>query len=231
VNWITAGTNQGARTTNTNVKCDRFREAASARLDGEPIGMAVSALDHHLATCVDCAGWIEDATRLSRTVRVSSTAVPDLSEQILADTVLPTRRVLRWRNQLRVSIALVGLVQLGLATPSLFGTDIGMAMSEHATHEAAAWSAALGIALLATAFKPARASGVLAVLATFVGVLALLSIRDVASGAVELPRLATHLAAVAGLGLVALLSRAERALPPAPEVAAGTSRSRLRGVA
>ena len=213
------------------MKCDRFREAASARLDDEPIGMATSALDHHLATCVDCARWLEDATRLGRTVRVASTHVPDLSEQILADAVLPARRVLRRRNQLRVALALVGLVQLGLAAPSLFGADIAMAMSVHATHEAAAWSAALGIALIATATKPARASGVLFVLATFVGVLALLSIRDVASGAVELPRLATHLAAVAGLGLVALLSRAERALPPAPEVAAGSDRSRLRGVA
>jgi predicted anti-sigma-YlaC factor YlaD len=213
------------------VRCDRFREAASARLDGEPIGMASSALDHHLATCVDCARWIDEATRLSRVVRVGSTWVPDLSEQILVDAVLPTRRVLRRRNQLRLLLAVVGLVQLVLAVPALFGTDLAMPMAAHATHEAAAWNAALGIALLATAMRPARATGVLAVLATFVGVLALLSVRDVASGAVELPRLATHLAAVAGLGLVALLNRAERALPPAPEVASGSADSRLRGVA
>jgi predicted anti-sigma-YlaC factor YlaD len=212
------------------VRCDRFREAASARLDDEPIGMAASALDHHLATCVDCARWLDEATRLTRTVRITTSSVPDLSEQILGDAVLPTRRVLRRRNQLRVLLALVGVVQLVIAAPALFGTDLGMPMSAHATHEAAAWSAALGIALLATAVRPARALGVLAVLGTFVGVLTLLSIRDVASGAVELPRLATHLAAVAGLVLVALLSRAERALPAAPS-AAGSSQRRLRGVA
>ncbi len=230
MNPITAGTNAAPRTTNPYVKCDRFREAASARLDGEPIGMASSALDHHLAICPGCAGWLADATRLSRTARVGASTVPDLSEQILVDAVLPARRVLRRRNQLRVLIALIGLVQLVLAAPALFGTDIGMSMSVHASHEEAAWNAALGIALLATAIRPVRAAGVLTVLATFVGLLALLSIRDVASGAVELPRLATHLAAVAGLVFVALLSRAERALPPAPEAAA-TDRGRLRGVA
>ncbi len=229
--WLTAGTSDPEDTTNIHVKCDRFREAASARLDDEPIGMASSALDHHLATCVDCARWLDDATRLTRTVRVAPTNVPDLSEKILGDAVLPTRRVLRTRNRLRLGIAFVGVIQLVLAAPALFGTDPGMAMAVHATHESAAWCTAIGIALLATALKPARAAGVLTVLATFVGVLALLSIRDVASGAVELPRLATHLAAVAGLGLVALLSRAERALPPAPEVEAGSTGSRLRGVA
>src|SRR6201747_2428853 len=133
--------------------------------------MASSALDHHLATCVDCARWIDEATRLGRTVRVGSTSVPDLSEQILGDAVLPTRRVLRRRNQLRVSLALVGVVQLVVAARALFGPDVAMPMAVHATHEAAAWGAALGIALLATAARPARASGVLTVLATFVGVL------------------------------------------------------------
>jgi predicted anti-sigma-YlaC factor YlaD len=230
VNWLTAGTNRASRATNAYVRCDRFREAASARLDDEPIGMASSALDHHLTACVDCARWLEDATRLTRTVRMSSMPVPDLGERILGDAVLPARKVLRRRNQLRLGLALVGVLQLIIAAPALFGTDLAMPMAVHATHEAAAWSAALGIALLATAVKPVRASGVLAVLATFVGVLTLLSVRDVASGAVELPRLATHLAAVAGLALVALLSRAERALPPAPEAAAERP-GRLRGVA
>jgi predicted anti-sigma-YlaC factor YlaD len=78
------------------------------------------------------------------------------------------------------------------------------------------------------------AAGVLTVLATFVAVLSLLSIRDLASGAVELPRLATHLAAVAGLVLVAALSRVERALPPGQSAAGVDERGHgtgLRGAA
>jgi predicted anti-sigma-YlaC factor YlaD len=165
--------------------------------------------------------------------RLGTANVPDLSDSILADAVLPARKVLRRRNRLRLGLVLVGLIQLIIAAPSCFGTDVGMAMGEHASHESGAWNVAVGIALLATATRPQRAAGVLTVLATFVGVLTLLSIRDVASGAVALERLATHLAAVAGLVLVAALARAERALPPRGVDASGadTSRSRLRGVA
>jgi predicted anti-sigma-YlaC factor YlaD len=215
-------------------RCARFREAASARLDDEPIGLAASSLDHHLATCVDCAAWVAEAVRLTRTVRLGPADAPDLSDVILADAVLPARRVLRRRTWLRLALALTGLVQLGLAAPSMFGSSIAMQMSEHAAHEAAAWNAAMGIALLATALRPRRASGVLTVLATFVVVIGLLSIRDLASGAVDLARLATHLGAVAGVVLVAALARLERSLPPDQPVA-GVSRtdrmSNLRGAA
>ena len=93
----------------------------------------------------------------------------------------------------------------------MFGASIDMAMSTHAAHETAAWNVALGAAFLATAVRPKRAAGVLPLLAVFVGVLAVLSVRDVAGGAVAVGRLATHAGIVAGLALVYLLVRAERA--------------------
>jgi predicted anti-sigma-YlaC factor YlaD len=197
--------------------------------------MSSSGLDYHLATCANCAGWVAEATRLTRVARLGTADQPDLAEQILEQTVLPVRRVLRRRTWLRVALAVVGLVQLGLSLPSMFGDSIDMAMSIHATHEVAAWNCALAVALFATALRPRRAAGVLAVLATFVAVLTLLSIRDLASGAVTVGRLATHLAAVAGLLVVAALARVERALPPEPSVEAATTDQgtgpRLRGAA
>jgi predicted anti-sigma-YlaC factor YlaD len=215
------------------MRCDRFREGASARLDGEPIGMSSSALDHHLATCANCAAWLAEATRLTRLARLGAADQPDIADQVLAVTVLPAGRVLRRRRWLRLALAVTGLVQLGLSLPSVFGDSIGMAMSVHATHETAAWNCALAVALLATALQPRRAGGVLAVLATFVGVLALLSVRDVASGVVTVGRLATHLGAVAGLVFTAALARVERALPPErPSIEVGEdSRSGLQGAA
>jgi predicted anti-sigma-YlaC factor YlaD len=217
------------------MRCDRFREAASARLDGEPIGMSSSALDHHLATCANCAPWVAEATRLTRLARLGAAQQPDLADQILDSAALPAARVLRRRTWLRLALAVTGLVQVALSLPSMFGDSIGMAMSVHATHEAAAWNCAMGIALLATALRPRRAAGVLAVLGTFVAVLALLSIRDLAGGVVTVGRLATHLGAVAGLVFVAALARVERALPPErPSIDVGDgqeSPSRLRGVA
>lgn len=233
----TPGTNWPVSATNPYVRCDRFREAASARLDGEPIGLSVSGLDHHLATCLDCARWVETATRLTRQARLSSADVPDLAASITANVVLPTRRVMRRRLVLRTALLLVGLVQLALAVPAIAGESIGMPMSMHAAHEGAAWNLAIGVAFLASALTPRRAAGLIPLLTTFMLVLSALSVRDLAAGVVTIGRLSTHLAALLGLLLLVGLDRAERALPPG-RFAAGagadrgkSDRGNLRGVA
>ena len=196
------------------MRCDRFREAVSARLDGEPLGMAASALDAHLASCPDCAGWAEEATRATRLARLDVRPVPDLSEEIAAHVTLPARRVLRRRHLLRLGLLLAGLAQLVIGLPALTGDSIGMVMSAHAAHEAAAWNLAIGAAFVAAASMPRRATGLLPLLATFLVVLGVLSVRDLASGSVTFGRLATHLAVLLGLLLLLGLDRAERALPP-----------------
>jgi predicted anti-sigma-YlaC factor YlaD len=216
------------------MRCDRFREAASARIDDEPIGMSAAELDRHLVTCADCARWLDEAIQLTRRSRLNSAEVPDLADAILDNAVLPARRVLRFRRWTRAALALVGVAQLGIALPSLFGASIDMAMSTHAAHESAAWNVALGAALIAAAVRPTRAAGVLPLLAAFVGVLGVLSIRDLASGAVAFGREATHLGAIAGLALVYLLARAERVSPPERPVAVDRPDRRdpgLRGAA
>jgi predicted anti-sigma-YlaC factor YlaD len=203
------------------VRCDRIREAASARLDGEPLGMSAAVLDDHLASCPDCAGWVEDATRLTRQVRLSAVDVPDLAEAITADVVLPTRRVLR------AALAVVALVQLAIAIPDL-------AAAEHLAHEGAAWDIAVAVAFAAAAWAPRRAAGLVPLLATFVLLLAGLSLYDLADGAAATGRELTHLAALVGLVLLVVLDRAERAQPPR-RLTVGTSEPRrerrLRGVA
>lgn len=196
------------------MRCDRFREALSARLDGEPIGMSPSVLDQHLAACSNCARWDTEATLLTRQARLSATEVPDLSGVITAGVVLPAGRVLRRRALLRLGLLAAGVAQLVIAVLALAGDSIGMAMSTHAAHEAAAWNLALGAAFLATASRPRRAAGLIPLLATFVVVLGALSVHDIAAGVVSLNRIATHIAALIGLLLVLLLDRAERALPP-----------------
>lgn len=199
--------------------------------------MSASALDHHLVSCADCARWNYEATRLTRQGRLGTADVPDLSERILANAVLPVRRVLRRRRLIRLGLVVVGLVQIAIALPALLGNSIDMAMTIHAAHESAAWNVAAGAALLASALRPQRAAGLLPVLAVFVGVLGLLSIRDVASGAVAAGRLATHLGVVAGLALTYALSRAEQTLPPdrrsssGEDDQGGADGTRLRGVA
>jgi predicted anti-sigma-YlaC factor YlaD len=214
------------------VRCDRFREAASARLDGEPIGMSATSLNDHLATCADCARWEREATRLTRQARLTPLDVPDLAEAITADVVLPTRRVLRRRMLLRLALLAVGVAQLAIAVPALRGTGVGMTMSEHAAHESAAWSIAIGVAFLAAVLAPRRAAGLVPLLGTFIVVLAALSVHDFAAGTVGVDRLLTHIAAVIGLVLLIAIDRAERALPPHRFSAAQQEPGRkLRGVA
>ncbi|MGX7678257.1 zf-HC2 domain-containing protein [Jatrophihabitans sp. DSM 45814] len=199
--------------------CERYREAASARLDGEPLGVSATALEHHLATCVDCAAWLETASRLGRSLRVTGHTPPDLTDAILGQVVLPAARVGRYRRRLRLGLAILGFVQWALAMPALFGDDVGMAMSMHASHESAAWNLALGASFLAVAIKPIRAAGTLPILATFVAVLTAFSIPDVAAGDVAPERLASHAGVVLGLLLVVLMSRSQRLLPPVAELA------------
>ena len=176
--------------------------------------MSIATLEHHLTSCPDCARWVREATRLTRLARLGTVQVPDLADAITSDIVLPTRRVLRRRLVLRLALVLIGLVQLALAVPAVTGASIGMMMSEHAAHEAAAWNLAIAAAFLASALAPRRAAGLVPLLATFIVVLAALSIHDLAAGAVSLERILTHFAAVVGLVLLVALDRAERALPP-----------------
>ena len=195
--------------------------------------MPSASLDQHLATCPDCARWLADATRLTRQVRLSAVDVPDLSARILADAVLPTRRVLRRRLVLQAALALVAVTQLAIAIPSLAGIGVGMPMSPHVAHESAAWDIAVGVAFLAAAFAPRRAAGLVPLLATFVLVLAVLSVHDLIDGEVTTARELTHLATLAGLMLLVLLDRTERALPPrrVRPVDESPADPKLRGVA
>lgn len=222
-----------------SMTCARYREGASARLDGEPLGMSSTALANHLEICADCAAWLATAERAGRSLRVSGATAPDLAERILRQVVLPSARLAHRRQLLRGGLIALGFVQWALAMPALFGENIGMhagmAMGAHAAHESAAWNLAMGASFLAVAVKPVRAIGTLPILATFVTVLSVLSIPDVLAGAVEVTRLASHAGVLAGLILVALMSRAERLSTPSParvsaddtaEGIAGSRRSR-----
>jgi predicted anti-sigma-YlaC factor YlaD len=195
------------------VRCDRFREAVSARLDGEPIGLPAASLDSHLASCIDCAGWAEAAAQVTRLARLDARPVPDLSEEIAAQVTLPVRRVLRRMHFLRVGLVVVGVAQVLIAVPAFSGDSLGLSMPMHGAHETAAWNLAMGVAFLAAASVPRRSAGLIPLLATFVAVLAVLEGRDYMAGETSGERIGTHLVALAGLLLVIALDRADRALP------------------
>ncbi|MCW2522446.1 MAG: hypothetical protein JWO63_781 [Frankiales bacterium] len=193
--------------------CERYREAASAQLDGEPLGLPVSKLEGHLASCANCAAWLETASHLGRLYRVTGQNPPDLSAAVMSGVVLPVAKLRQHRRRLSIGLAVLGFVQWALALPSFFGDSVGMQMGLHAAHENAAWNLALGAAFLAVAMRPSRAAGTLPILTTFVVVLTALSIPDLAAHAVDGSRLASHIGVVLGLVLVTLMARSERSRP------------------
>src|SRR5579863_9743924 len=65
--------------------CDRYREALSAQLDGEDLGLPAPALEDHLRGCRGCRMWADRAVAATRALRLRTPdPVPDLTASILA---------------------------------------------------------------------------------------------------------------------------------------------------
>lgn len=236
------GTTGRALATILGVECAQYRQAASARLDGEAMGLSAAALDAHLASCAECAAWLARATALTRALRMGTADVPDLTDAILRRTPMPRPRRDRPSATvlLRAALGVAGAIQLVTSLPALAGDGMAMTMSTHAAHESAAWNIAVAVGFLVVAAAPRRVVGVLPMLATFVLVLAVLSAPDLVNGHVTLGRLATHAGALLGVAAMAGLHRLQRPRTAPPEAYADNDTAdagddppgrRLRGVA
>ncbi|SFL71928.1 zf-HC2 domain-containing protein [Geodermatophilus ruber] len=205
------------------MQCPGFREAISARLDGEPLGMPAADLDRHLAGCAACAAWARQAELVTRRARLAAApAVPDLTAAVL--TALPrelpgTAAAARSRlsaTALRLALLAVGVAQAGFAWPSLSAGAAAMSAPVHMAHESGAWNLAVAAAFLAVAAAPRLAGGALPFLGTFVVLLAVLTVADLRAGQVHAERAAAHLVLLAGVALIATIAwrgRRRRAVP------------------
>jgi predicted anti-sigma-YlaC factor YlaD len=190
--------------------CPSVREALSARLDGEPLGMPAAALDQHLAACGACSAWAESAADVTRRARLAAAPdVPDLTAAIL--TALPRElpgAAAAARSRLadaavRLALLAVAVAQAGLAWPALASGAASMSAPVHMAHETGAWNLAVAAAFLAVAAAPRLAPGGLPFLATFAALLVPVTVADLAAGHVHLDRAAAHLLLLAGVVLVA----------------------------
>jgi predicted anti-sigma-YlaC factor YlaD len=203
------------------VDCERAREAISALVDGEDPGVLRAAVDTHVDRCPACRAWHEDVTALARRTRVApADAVPDLTAAILASaTPRPSAPRGVGARHARLALTFVGLFQLGLALPALlFGADV--AASLHVAHELASWEVALGVGFLVAAARPARAYGMVPLVAVLVACLLSTTALDVVDGHAGA---AESLHVVELLGLAFLWSLARSTTPPTT-----TTPSRLR---
>jgi predicted anti-sigma-YlaC factor YlaD len=200
--------------------CSDFREAASARLDGEPLGMPARELDDHLASCAGCAAWTRDAAKVTRRARLApAPSVPDLTAVVLAGLPreLPgAAAAARSRlvgAGLRLALLALGVAQAGLAWPALASGTAAMSAPVHMAHETGAWNLAVAAAFVAVAAGPRLAAGALPVLGTFALLLAPVTIADLGAGHVHADRAGAHLLLLAGVGLVATLAWRGRRRP------------------
>jgi predicted anti-sigma-YlaC factor YlaD len=189
--------------------CHPFREAISARLDGEPLGMPARELERHLDTCSGCTGWSAEASRVTRRARLASApAVPDLTGAVLAalPQELPGAAAAARRQLvdtgLRLSLLAVSVAQAGIAWPVLVTGAGAMSAPTHMTHETGAWNLAVAAAFLAVAAAPRLAAGALPFLLSFTALLVPVTLADLGAGHVHADRALTHVLLVAGVVLV-----------------------------
>jgi predicted anti-sigma-YlaC factor YlaD len=193
------------------MRCTRFREAVSARIDGEDPGLPTRTIDAHLAECPDCRSWADAA--VSPALR--SVASPDdpnaIDPALLVGLVwsnaaaAPARHGLLSTLEWRVVLAVIGLVQVALAWPGGV-LDDGHA-SIHLAHELTAWDMGLAAGFLVVAWRPARAWGMLPLVGVLVAAMVVTSGFDLVWGHALLGRETVHALALAGLGCVWALAR------------------------
>jgi predicted anti-sigma-YlaC factor YlaD len=192
------------------MQCLSYREAVSARLDGQPLGMPARRLDDHLAACRPCASWAEDAAVVTRRARLApAPPVPDLTATVLR--ALPRElpgasaaaRARLAGTALRLALLAVGVAQAGLAWPVLTSGSGAMSAPVHMAHETGAWNFGVAAAFLAVAAAPRLAAGALPFLGSFAALLVPVTVADLGAGHVHADRAVAHLLLVAGVALVA----------------------------
>jgi predicted anti-sigma-YlaC factor YlaD len=186
------------------VSCERWRDAVSARADGEEIGMDPALLDAHLATCPGCRAFERDVAVIRRPFRLQvSPPMPDLSRQVVKRSSLLTR-IGRW-SMVRGLLAIVAVEIIVMAVPSLvLGEDQGAAA--HTARHLGAFSVAYAVGLLVVVARPARARTLLPVAGVLAAALVISAVADVVDGVIPLLGESGHLPELLSVPLLWLLA-------------------------
>jgi predicted anti-sigma-YlaC factor YlaD len=193
------------------MSCTRIRDAISARLDGEEPGVDLATVDTHLAGCADCRAFARSAGDLHRGARVASAPpVPDLTPAILAAIGADAGHAPSGASEpqltLRWVLALLALVQIGVAIPALIlGADAHLPV--HTARHIGSFDVAVAVGFLFAAWRPSRIPGLLPVVAALVVCLFGSTVLDVAAGNTAALSESQHVLAIAGLAVLWLIRR------------------------
>jgi predicted anti-sigma-YlaC factor YlaD len=190
--------------------CENYRLGISARLDGEDAGVDDASLAWHLANCAECRHFESEAIALTRAVHVMATEpAPDLAPTIMAAiNAQRSARAARFDPQaLRIGLVTLAVVQMLLAIPVLlFGRDAGAPV--HIAREIGSFDFALAVGFFFVAWRPARAYGMLPLVAAVVGCMTIATAVDLVRGTATVLNESAHLLDVMGLAAVWEMARA-----------------------
>lgn len=196
--------------------CTTAREAASARLDGELSAVMDAVLEEHLAGCPTCRASTAQMTTATRRARLQvAPRVPDLTAAVVGQ-VLRRRERAPW-SPARLGLVLIAVGQLVLSGPLLLGQ--AMAASPHTAREVGVTEVALAVGLLAAAWRPWRAAGMLPVVVALAVGLAAVAALDVVAGDVRPVHEIPHLLPLAGVLLLWQVRHRDPVGPPSTPAA------------
>ena len=129
--------------------CERWRDAISARADGEPLGVDERLLDAHLALPGVPRRRRRGAAVDSRPPRVRAHR-PDLAGRVARRAAFADRAS-TW-SIVRALLAVVAVEIIVVSVPALLGD--GLATSTHAARHLGAFTVAYGVGLLVVVARP-----------------------------------------------------------------------------
>jgi predicted anti-sigma-YlaC factor YlaD len=178
--------------------CSQVRLALSARLDGEDPGLDPATLDDHLAGCSGCRQWQATASALAP---MTLPPAPDLTEAVLArlaaDRQVAAVSHKRLSDALRLALGSIAAVQLLLAMQGILGIA-----GTHAHHEVAA----IAVAFMLAAFRPALARPYTPIVLVLAGCLVLSAVIDLAQGLTTVGHEASHLMTIVPAAMLVSLA-------------------------
>jgi predicted anti-sigma-YlaC factor YlaD len=188
------------------MNCATARTAISARLDGEDLDVDPDALDEHVQRCAGCRAFAREAAAMHRDVRTArAPEIPDLTAPILAAIGSEPPARAAHDQWLRITLAIVGFVQLVTAVPALvLGDDGGVTV--HAARHIGSFDLALAVGFLFAAWRPSRLPGLLPVVTALVACLVGTSVLDMLDGRAGALSETQHVVEVVGLAAAWLLA-------------------------
>jgi predicted anti-sigma-YlaC factor YlaD len=185
--------------------CERWREAISARADGEPLGIDERLLEAHIKRCPGCSDFAATTSATMTTPVAPSPPPAGLSRRVTRAAVVADRA--STPTLLRALLAVVAVEIIVVSIPALLGDE--QATATHSARHLGAFAVAYGVGLLVVVTRPARARTMLPVAAVLAGALVITSVVDLAQRRIPLVDEAAHLPELVSVVLIWLI-----AVPP-----------------